>query len=72
MLTPEEKKKVEEIKKDPAVQEAIKGKTDEDILAAYRFVEDGKGIQVYDSVEEYRAAMKKKKAAKSIDEIEEL
>lgn len=72
MLTPRQKKKVEEIKQDPEMQAAIKGKTDEEILAAYRFVEDGKGIQVYDSVEEYRAAMKKKKAAKSIDEIEEL
>lgn len=72
MLTPRQKKKVEEIKKDPEMQAAIKGKTDEEILAAYRFVEDGKGIQVYDSVEEYRAAMKKKKVAKNIDEIEEL
>lgn len=72
MLTPRQKKKVEEIKQDPANREALKGKTDEEILAAYRFVEDGKGIQVYDSVEEYQAAMKKKKVAKSIDEIEEL
>lgn len=71
MLTPKEKRKVEQIKKDPAIQEDIKGKTDEEILAAYRFVEDGRGIQVYNSEEEYRAAMKSKKSAKSIDEIEE-
>ena len=71
MLTPKQKRKVEQIKKDPAIQDDIKGKTDEEILAAYRFVEDGRGIQVYDSEEEYRAAMKSKKSAKNIDEIEE-
>lgn len=68
MLTPNQKKKVEEIKRDPKSREALKGKTDEEILAAYRFVEDGDGIDVYDSEEAWRAARKKKK----IDEIEEV
>lgn len=72
MLTPRQKKKVEEIKRDPTMSEFVKGKSDEEIIASYRFVEDGKGIQVYDSEEEYRAAMRKKKVAKSIDEIEEM
>ena len=68
MLTPKQRKKVEEIKRDPRSREALKGKTDEEILAAYRFVEDGDGIDVYDSEEAWRAARKKKK----IDEIEEV
>lgn len=72
MLTPEGKKKVEEIKRNPIYREDIKGKTDEEILAAYRFVEDGEGLKVYDSEEAWREARKKKKAAKSIDEIEEV
>lgn len=70
MLTQEEKKKVEEIKRDQNAD--LKGMTDEEILAAYRFVEDGKGLKVYDSEEAWRAARKKKKAAKSIEEIEEV
>ena len=72
MLTPEGKKKVEEIKRNPIYREDIKGKTDEEILAAYRFVEDGKGLKVYDSEEAWIAARKKKKAEKSIEEIEEV
>lgn len=68
MLTPKQKKIVERIKKDPAIGKAMAGKSDEEILAAYRFVEDGKGIQVYDSEEAYRKARKKR----SIDEIEEV
>lgn len=68
MLTPKQKKKVEEIKKDPKSRDSLKGMTDEEILAAYRFVEDGDGIDVYDSEEAWRAARKKKK----IDEIEEV
>ena len=71
MLTPEEKKKVEEIKRDQSDKDSLKGKTDEEILAAYRFVEDGDGLQVYDSEEAWRSA-RKKKAAKSIEEIEEV
>ena len=70
MLTPEEKKKVEEIKREQKID--LKGMTDEEILAAYRFVEDGEGLKVYDSEEAWREARKKKKAAKSIDEIEEV
>ena len=70
MLTPEEKKKVEEIKRDQNAD--LKGMTDEEILAAYRFVEDGEGLKVYDSEEDWRAARKKKKAEKSIEEIEEV
>lgn len=68
MLTPKQRKKVEEIKKDPANREAIRGRTDEEILAAYRFVEDGDGIQVYDSVEAWRAARRKKNTDK-YDEV---
>lgn len=67
MLTPMERKKVEQIKRDPAMREAFKGMSDEDILAKYRFVEDGQGIKVYDSVEAYRAAKRKR----NIDTIEE-
>lgn len=69
MLTPEEKKKVEQIKKDPSMQPLIFGKTDEEILAVYRFVEDGEGIEVYESEEAWRAARRKEK---NMDEIEEL
>ena len=68
MLTPEQKKKVEEIKRDPQSREALMGKTDEEILAAYRFIEDGDGLDVYDSEEAWRAARKKK----NVDEIEEV
>lgn len=68
MLSPEEKKKVAQIKQDPNVQPKIKGMTDEEILAEYRFIEDGDGIEVYDSEEAWRAAQKKKR----IDEIDEI
>lgn len=68
MLSPEEKKKVAQIKQDPSVQAKIKGMTDEEILAQYRFVEEGAGIEVYDSEEAWRAARKKKR----IDEIDEI
>lgn len=67
-MTPDEKAKVDEIKRDPKNHESVKGKTDEEILAASRFIEDGDGIEVYDSMEAWRAARKKK----HIDEIEEL
>lgn len=67
-MTPEEKAKVEEIKKDPKNRESVKGKTDEEILAASRFMEDGDGIEVYDSEEAWRAARKKR----NTDEIEEV
>lgn len=63
MLTREEKRKVERIRRDPKLNGALKG-TDEEILAKFRFVEDGSGIKTYNSVEEFREAT-------GIDEIEE-
>lgn len=71
MLTPEEKKAVERLRKDPNIKWK-EGLTDEEILAEARFVETGGGVEVYDSEEAYRAAKKKEAAAKSIDEIEEV
>lgn len=65
----EQERKLQAIKNDPANLEALKGKTDEEILAAYRFVEDGENLDVYDSEEAYRAAMKKRQ---NIEEIEEV
>lgn len=67
MMTPEMKEKVAEIKRDPRNKDAIRGKTDEEIIAAYRFVEDGKGLDVYDSEEAWREARRKEQ----FDEIEE-
>jgi hypothetical protein len=72
MMTPEMKAKVAEVKKDPRNREAIKGKTDDEILAAYRFVDDGKGLDVYESEEAWREARRKKKQRKQVDEIEEV
>ena len=69
MLTPKQKRKVEQIKKDPLNHDAIRGKTDEEILAASRFVEDGAGLNVYDSEEAWRAARRKKKNMDEIDEV---
>lgn len=71
MLTAKEKRKVAQIKKDPSMQDFIEGKTNEEILAGYRFVEDGKGLRVYNSEADYRAAMKERTAKKNIDEINE-
>lgn len=83
MMTSEMKEKVAEIKKDPRNREAICGKTDEEILAAFRFVEDGKGLDVYDSEEAWKMASmeqamanehkrKQEKEKANIDEIEEV
>lgn len=67
-LTPEEKREVARIKGSPGF-EAKPGMTDEEILAAARFLENGKGLKVYASEEEYRAAMKKEKGIDTIDEV---
>lgn len=72
MMTPEMRAKVAEIKRDPKNREAINGKTDDEILAAYRFVDDGKGLDVYESEEAWRAARRKKKQRNHVDEIEEV
>lgn len=66
-LTPEEKRVVEKLKNDPSF-EFEPGLTDEEILAQARFVEDGEGIDVYDSVEAWKAAQRKA----NTDEIEEV
>lgn len=58
-MTTEEKKVVERLKNDPGFN--AKGLTDEEILAKARFYEDGDGLEVYDSVEAYKAAMKKRR-----------
>lgn len=65
MMTREEKKAVEKLKNDPNI-EFKQPMSDEEILAQTRFVEDGEGLEVYNSVEEWRRANKK-----HIDEIEE-
>lgn len=57
-LTPKEKAVVEELKNSPDFK-FDEGLTDEEILAQARFIEDGKGLDVYDSIEAYRAAKKK-------------
>lgn len=64
-MTREEKKAVEKLKNDPNI-EFKQPMSDEEILAQTRFVEDGEGLEVYNSVEEWRRANKK-----HIDEIEE-
>lgn len=66
-LTPEERREVERLKKSPGF-EFKPGMTDEEILAQARFVEDGAGIDVYDSVEAWKAAQRKE----NTDEIEEV
>ena len=66
-LTPEDKKAVERLRNSPDI-EWKPGLTDEEILAQARFVEDGTGIEVYDSVEAWREAQKKR----DTDEIEEV
>ena len=66
-LTPEQKHEVEKLKNNPNFK-LKPGMTDEEILASARFVEDGTGIEVWDSEEAYRAAMKKR----NTDEIEEV
>ena len=58
-MTTAEKKAVDRLKNDPDFD--AKGLTDEEILAKARFDEDGDGLEVYDSVEAYKAAMKKRK-----------
>lgn len=58
-MTAQEKKAVERLKNDPDFD--AKGLTDEEILAKARFDEDGDGLEVYDSVEAYKAAMKKRR-----------
>lgn len=65
-LTPKQKKVVEKLRNNPDIKWKP-GLTDEEILAQARFVETG-GNDVYDSVEEYKAAMKKQ----NIDDIEEV
>lgn len=69
MLTPEERKIIEETRRDPSTRDRAKGMSDDEILAQYRFVESGQGVKVYDSEEEWRAARRKKR--QNIDEIEE-
>lgn len=74
MLTPEDKKAVEKLRNDPNIQWKP-GLTDEEILAQARFVETGEGNEVYNSLEEYREAQKRKKAVQrknNTDEIEEV
>ena len=66
-LTPEEKKVVEKLRNDPSF-EFKPGLTDEEILAQARFIETGDGIDVYDSVEAWKAAQKEN----NTDEIEEV
>lgn len=65
-MTAQEKKAVERLKNDPDVN--TKGLTDEEILAKARFDEDGDGLEVYDSVEAYKAAMKKRRDIVEIKE----
>lgn len=65
-MTAQEKKVVERLKKDPDFD--AKGLTDEEILAKARFDEDGDGLEVYDSVEAYKAAMKKRRDIVEIKE----
>lgn len=65
-MTTEEKKAVERLKNDPGFN--AKGLTDEEILAKARFDEDGDGLEVYDSVEAYKAAMKKRRDIVEIKE----
>lgn len=69
MLTPEERKIVEETRRDPSTRERAKGMSDDEILAQYRFVESGKNLKVWDSEEEWRAARKKQQNTDEIDEI---
>ena len=45
-MRPEEKKRVDEIRRDPAIQAEIKDKSDEEILAASRFLADGQGLEI--------------------------
>jgi hypothetical protein len=71
MLTPEDKKTVEMLRNDPNI-EWKPGLTDEEILEQARFVETGEGMEVYNSLEEYREAQKRKKAAENIDVIDEV
>ena len=66
-MTPEEKKVVERLRNSPDI-EWKPGLTDEEILAQARFVEDGSGIEVFDSVEAWRAAQKER----DTDEIDEV
>ena len=79
-LTPQEKKFVEKLRKNPNI-EWKPGLTDEEILAQARFVETGEGVEVFDSLEEYKAEMKRRKAVReakkslgsdTFDEIEEV
>lgn len=66
MLTPEQKRAVESIKNNPDIK-LQPGMTDEEILAQQRFVQGE--TTVYNSEEEWRAAMKRQK---SVDEIKEV
>lgn len=56
-LSSKQMKEVERIKKDPFV-ELQKGLSDKEILAQARFIENGDGMDIYDSEEDYRACMK--------------
>lgn len=71
MLTEKERKEVERIRNSQGLE--LKRKmTDEEVLAQARFVETGEGIDVYDSVEAFKAAKAKLQAAENTDEIEEV
>ena len=59
-LTSKQREEVEQIKNNPFV-ELDAGLSDEDILAQARFIENGVGIDIFDSEEEYRAYMKQQK-----------
>ena len=59
-LTSKQREEVERIKNNPFVKRDA-GLSDEDILSQARFIENGVGIDIFDSEEEYRAYMKRKK-----------
>ena len=59
-LTSKQREEVERIKNNPFVK-LDAGLSDEDILSQARFIENGVGIDIFDSEEEYRAYMKRQK-----------
>ena len=59
-LTSKQREEVERIKNNPFVKRDA-GLSDEDILSQARFIENGVGIDIFDSEEEYRAYMKRQK-----------
>lgn len=71
MLTPKQRKIIDDARRDPSTRERAKGMTDDEILAQYRFVENGEGIKVYANAEERRAARKMQKS-NEIDYIDEV